>query len=508
MLAWRFYGLTIAALVHRGINTNESGLKRFGLRYLTSEAGTVAVNTGFAEGTLLTTAGRILADDIAHLSDVAAQEPRDAEHLAGNLREIYQAIFLIDLINYQVDDVRADAPRLLQSILDLRTQVRSQISDWNARGLMTHDVQSALRDCFRASRYASELIGEVLLNHPRLGPEELPFAGFAGGEHYVRRPSAWKGRALEFHPGDVILQRGMVHNSAAIARIGDVDSQFSHVGIVARDQKGELVVVEALIEVGSIITPLTVNLSHQIGRAILFRHRDGALAARAAEQIHERIAKSREPTGQPILYDFSMELEGYKELFCSKLIGLAYELGSDGKVNMPPFPTLLNMKNRDFPRRIGVTAHKTFAPGDLELDPDFDVVAEWCDFRVTSNMRIKDMIMTKLFEWMEVHGYKFRPDLTVRLIALGGRLSSRLPKRAQKFVASFTGGVVPPNMTGSAIGAVAMLHKTAEPIYKELELLEAESIRNSGRQLHPRQVLDILEQIRQRSGNRIGYLKR
>jgi hypothetical protein len=63
-------------------------------------------------------------------------------------------------------------------------------------------------------------------------------------------------------------------------------------------------------------------------------------------------------------------------------------------------------------------------------------------------------------------------------------------------------------MTGSTIGAVAMLHKTAEPIYNELKLLESESIRNSGRQLHPRQVLDILEQIRQRSGNHIGYLKR
>ena len=467
-----------------------------------------SANTRVAEGTVLTTADRILADDIGYLSDVAAREPRDAEHLADNLREIYQAIFLVDLNNFQVDHVKAAAPRLMQSILDLRIKVRSQISDWNARGLMTQEVQSALRDCFRASRYAGDLIGEVLLDHPRLAPEEQAFAGFAGAELNVMRPAVWHGKPLEFRPGDVILQRGMLHNSAAIARIGDVDSQFSHVGIVAQDERGELVVVEALIEVGSIITPLTVNLSHHLGRAILFRHRDGALAARAAERIHERIAKSLEPTSKPILYDFTMELEGYKELFCSKLVRLAYELGSDGKVSMPTFPTLVNMKNRDFPRRIGVTAHKTFAPGDVELDPDFDVVAEWCDFRVTSEMRIKDMIMTKLFEWMDVYGYKFYPDLTVRLVALGGRLSSRLSKRAQELVASVTGGVVPPNMTGNAIGAVAMLHRTAEPIYKELELLETKSIRNSGRQLHPRQVLEILEQIRQRSGNRIGYLKR
>jgi hypothetical protein len=483
-------------------------MKRGGLQRLVSEATTASVNICFAEATVLTTADRVLADDIAYLSDVAARQPRDAKDLAANLRELYQAIFLVDLHNYRVDDVSAAAPRLLQSIMDVRIKVRSQIADWNAQGLMTHEVQSALRDCFRASRYAAEMIGEVLHKHPRLAPQESTFAAFAGGELNVLRPAAWNGRPLEFQPGDVILQRGMVHNSAAIARIGDVDSQFSHIGIVARNEKGELVVVEALIEVGSIITPLTVNLSHHLGRAILFRHRDSALAALAAEKIHERIAKSLEPASRPILYDFSMELGSYNELFCSKLVGLAYELGSDGKVSMPPFPTLLNMKNRDFLRRIGVTAEKTFAPGDLELDPDFDVVAEWCDFRVTSELRIKDMIMTKLFEWMDVHGYKFHPDLTVRLIALGGRLSSRLSKKAQELVASVTGGVVPPNMTGSTIGAVAMLHKTAEPIYNELKLLESESIRNSGRQLHPRQVLDILEQIRQRSGSRIGYLKR
>ena len=44
--------------------------------------------------------------------------------------------------------------------------------------------------------------------------------------------------------------RGMHHNSAAIARIGDVDSQFSHLAIVHTDESGKHWVVEALIEDG------------------------------------------------------------------------------------------------------------------------------------------------------------------------------------------------------------------------------------------------------------------
>lgn len=454
------------------------------------------------------TAERILADDIAYLRSLAERAQEDPAHLVDSLNEIYRAIYFVDLSHYDPAEVRAAAPRLQEEILALRIHVRSQIADWSAKGLMSRRAEDALRDCFRASRYAGDMIGEIVLDHPRLSEGQSTFAGFSGADPNLVMAPAFAGKPLSFEPGDVILQRGMLHNSAAIARIGDTDSQFSHVCIVARDRAGELVAVEALIESGASITPLTINLGHGLGRAILFRHRDRALAARASTMIYEHVARSLEPDARPILYDFTMELDGYSELYCSKLIRQAYDLASDGRVKLPPFATRLETNARDFTRRIGVTARKTFAPGDMELDPDFDIVAEWRDYRVTSELRLKDMIMTKLFAWMDTYGYKFRPDLVVNLISLGGRLSTRLSKSAQHLVASVTGGVVPPNMRGSAIAAIAMLHKTAEPIYQELAHLEAETIRNTGRQLHPRQTFEILEQIRLRSGRRIGYLVR
>lgn len=450
----------------------------------------------------------LLLGDFAHMRDLAEQQPRDAEDLLNNLKEIYRAIYFADFARYSVDQVRDAAPRLQRNIVELRLHVRSQIPKWAAQGLITRPVQSALRDCFRASRYGGDLIGEIALGHPRLAPGQATFAGFGGGEPNLLMNDAFGPGPPAFEPGDVILQRGMIHNSAAIARIGDVDSQFSHVGIVALDKQGAPVVVEALIETGGSITPLNQNLGHNLGRAVLFRHKDSALAARASELIYDYVGKSLEPGGRPIPYDFTMSLAHYDTLFCAKLIRLAYDLASSGAVKLPPHKTLLNMKNRDFLSRIGVDATETFAPGDLELATDFDVVAEWRDFRVTSELRIKDLIMTKLFEWMESHGYRFRPDLAIGLISVGGRISTKISKRAQELVASITGGIVPPNMSGRAIGAVAMLHKTAEPIYRELEKLEDETIRNTGRQLHPREVLAELERIRNRMGRRIGYLSK
>ena len=53
-------------------------------------------------------------------------------------------------------------------------------------------------------------------------------------------------------------------------------------------------------------------------------------------------------------YDFSMELDGYDALFCSKLVRQAFDEASGGAIELPTFPTRLAMANRDFFERIGV----------------------------------------------------------------------------------------------------------------------------------------------------------
>jgi hypothetical protein len=428
----------------------------------------------------------------------------DAELLAS-LKQIYQGLLQTDFATYDMVAVHAAAPQLLQLFFDLRLQLRSLIPTWAAGGLMSLAVQGALRDVFRASRYAGEMLGELHLGHPRLKDGETVAAGFTGPAGFVQLNKAFGPGAITFQPGDLIMQRGRMHNSAAIARIGDVDSQFSHVAMVATGSDGELVIVEALIEEGSIINSVEKALAHGLGRAVLFRHRNAELAKLASELIHDHVRRTNADGNHRILYDFTMELDIYHLLFCSKLVRLAFAMASSGAYMLPTYPTQIDMKNRDFLDRIGVSASRTFAPGDLELETDFDVVAEWCDYRVTSELRLKDMVMTKLFAWMEEDGYRFEPNLNIDMVALLGRFSTHLPVAVQDLVASVV-AKVPPNMSSATIGAVAMLHKTAEPLYLELLQLESQAIADTGYQLHPRQIFDALERIKAREGNTIGYL--
>lgn len=456
---------------------------------------------------MLNTSSRYrLEDDLQAIKAIAARPATTAKELAANLTELYEAAFNVSLDRYDVQTLMQAAPEIAQSIFDMRLKVRDQIADWHARGFLTLSGQKALRNALRIARYATDMLGELNIRYAQLGPDEKTLRGFSGRNmNTLVNPAFDTGRDIDFRSGDLLLMRGMHHNSAAIARIGDVDSQFSHLAIIYTDEKGKHWVVEALIEDGSVINSLGHTLEHGLGRCVLFRHRDASVAARAAALIHDLVRKSNERGGRHIWYDFTMELGGDEELFCSKLVRKAFALATDQQYLLPTFNTRFDMKNRDFVERIGVTARETFAPADIELEPGFDLAAEWQDYRVTSRLRLQDLLMDRLFLWMDEHDYRFREDLPIKMIGALGLLSGKLSSRAKALISDVV-PKVPPNMQRSTIQAVAMLHRTAEPLLAELMAMERRSIDRSGHPLHAREVYEFLEAKRQSSNGQIGYL--
>ena len=447
--------------------------------------------------------------DFAEIYALATRSVNTRDELVEMLRALYRAIFDVDLSTYDVEELRAEAPLVLRATYALRLSLRDRLDDWRIRDLMSREAEYALRAVFRASRYATDMLGELAIGYDQMDPGDKTYRAFTGPDNNTLfHPMIDDADGeIEFKSGDVIIVRGLRANSAAIARIGDVDSQFSHAAMVHVDKKGKRRIVEALIEEGATISNFEYTLDHGLGRAVLFRHNDADMAARAADKMLERIKASQRYGGKHIYYDFTMELDDYTSLYCSKLIREAFDKASGSLIMLPTYPTLFRNSPRDFLDRIGVTAEESFAPGDMELEAQFQAVAEWRDFRKTSAMRLMDLVMVKLFEWMEQKGYVFRPSLSIRLIALFGKLSGYLPNSIKNFL-SFALPKVPTNMTSSTIGAIAMLHKTAEPIYQELRAMERKAIAETGRPLHPRDVYTHLDQLELNAGGKIGFLRR
>ncbi|SFV26861.1 YiiX/YebB-like N1pC/P60 family cysteine hydrolase [Hyphomicrobium facile] len=447
--------------------------------------------------------------DIEHIEILAATPVTSADLLARNLQFIYERAAKARFDDYEVAEIAKHAQSLMYRLFDLRVGLRNHLQHYEMLGLMTPDVTQGFRDVFRVLRYVSDMLGEITTGHPRVGEGGYLLRGFTGADNntLVNYPFYRSGTAQHFRSGDVILVRGTAHNSAAIARIGDVDSQFSHIGIVYIDPAGDHWMVESLIEDGAVINPLAKALDHNIVRAVLYRNRDADLAARAAKCIFDYVAASRAKGGKRILYDFSMRTDDTRNLFCSKLVRLAYEQGSFGMFKLPTYPTKIARKNRDFLDRVGVATDLTFAPADIDMESGFDLVAEWQDYRETAGIRLQDFTMDKLFEWMERFNYRFDETAAIKLVSVLGRFASHFSEGA-KDVLSSVFPRVPINMPRKTVAVVAMLHKTAEPIYHELMKLNQDAVADTGVPLHGLDVMAALERIREREGNRIGYLVR
>lgn len=449
-----------------------------------------------------------LREEITQIRDMALQPASSALTLQKNLESATTQVLELNFKRYDADRHRQAAPGLIYEIFTFQQGLRDQIGQWHADGLMSQDNQRAARNLLRITRYAADILGELWIGFDRLRGDLQPYQAFTGPHYNTLVASNFAtAEQLPFQAGDVLLVRGRLHNSAAIARVGDIDSQFAHVAMVHIDADGKNLAVESLIEEGAIIQPLRDVLTHGLGRAVLLRHRDPILAKNAATLIHDRIRQSRSRYGKPILYDFTMRPDRGRNLFCSKLVRRAYKEASGHEYILPTFPSQLSMKNRDFVDRIGVQAVETFAPGDMEIEPDFDVVAEWQDYRVTSDLRLQDMVMDKLFEWMETHNYRFRETFKIRLISILGRVSSYLSNDIKDMIEAVL-PKVPVNMSRRAIAAIAMLHHTAEPLVKIAQRAERDHIRQTGLPLHPRDVYALLEREREKMGNEIGYLRR
>jgi hypothetical protein len=438
--------------------------------------------------------------------DAAIRPFATPAELVTSLNQIYRLAYDADIGRFDVERMRLSAEPMRRAVFHLQMAIRDQLSDWHQRGLMTREAQQTLREVFRALRYTGEMIDELAVSFKRVDlatHSPRAFAEPAKDTQFHATTAA--GLPIRFQSGDVLAVRGLLTNSAAIARIGEDDSQFSHLCIVHIDEAGKAWVVESLIEEGAIINTLEHALGHGVGRAVLFRHPDAEMARRAAAHAYEVVKRSRSQGGKRILYDFTMQLTGYRGLSCAKLVRMSYDHASGGKLLLPTFATRFPAANKRFLRQVGVRSRETFAPGDMELQPDFAFVAEWSDPLLTSRLRTQDIVLTKIFEWMEVQGWRFRGDWTVGVIAFFGRLAAHLSDGAKNMIASVV-PKVPINMPRRTIAIIAMLHKTVVPLVDEIEALDKDRLRKTGHPLHPREIYAHLDRVRARADGRIGYL--
>jgi hypothetical protein len=140
-------------------------------------------------------------------------------------------------------------------------------------------------------------------------------------------------RNFALQPGDLLFQDsdlGPLCDAIEKVTTGFQGANFSHVGIVAKDDSGNLVVIEAVSN-GVVATPLRTFL----GRSFDARHQPKVVVGRVKEPYRHLIPSALKEglalKGKPYDKVFAIDNEAY---YCSELI---YEIFLRANANKPVF---------------------------------------------------------------------------------------------------------------------------------------------------------------------------
>ncbi len=387
-------------------------------------------------------------DGLSPLSCIAASE------------EFYNDLFLLTYKSSEIEQITN--PKLLikrsfESRLIIANYLKYLGDDFHSKKCVTN-----VRGLIRSLRYLEDyLLSEISVSN------QVSNKTFENKNSQLLVNPEFSFNSFEdLKSGDIIISRGNAFTSAAIARIGIDDSQFSHMSFVYKDEDGKLFTTEAHIEVGSVATEFIHHMNQKNARSVVYRHLDTALAHRAAKHMFLKVKEFSKNNKSNINYDFGMDYKSNDELFCSEVVYDGFKYASLGSVNIPRYKTQFETNLVPFLNQIGVrvtrksvAGFETFSPGDLELDSRFKLVAEWRHPEKVINSRVRDAVLSKMFEWMVQKNYRINSGLSVTAKSYLAYFARRIPLLKESYIEKF-----PLNMTPRQMKLFLSLDKVGEEL--------------------------------------------
>lgn len=398
----------------------------------------------------------------------------DSEACKDQFNSLYEKLFNIAGSSdyFDVSDLRV-LDEDIQNSFETRIALKEAFAKLHLRNAADEACLESAQNAFKALRYVEDYLVELRMDKASSAPLEYismkgEFPYFLINPKYAREFKSYE----DLKSGDLILSRGNAYSSAAIARIAETDFQFSHLSFVYKDAEShELFTSEAHIEIGSVTAPFIEHINEKNVRSVIFRYKDGDIAHKASKAIFERI-KKHQMTGKNIDYDFAMDYRDDSKLFCSEVISRGFKMALPEDEFIPKFKSKYSVGLIPFLNTIGVPATKenitqldVFAPGDIQFDSNFELVAEWRNPKKLEESRYKDFILTKMFERMELQGYNIDPNLKMDIQGRTYWLLRRTP-----IVRKFLEKKFLLSMNPAQLELFMALDKIGETFYKNLEL--------------------------------------
>lgn len=216
--------------------------------------------------------------------------------------------------------------------------------------------------------------------------------------------------------GDIVLSKGGAGSSSFIARIGDYPGNFSHSTIpYFYPETNQFVFIEAEIEDGiKLRSPEKDYINDKKAKLFVYRSKNpqtvkGAIAGvdKLYNEVIQKVGNQDPKLVASYDYDFAMDANESKKLFCSEVAYYAYQKDplakEDNPYNKKYWSNVIDPTRKAFLTRFLNTTSKFPAPSDVEFNPSYDLVAMQFDLSKFSNDRMMVALIDITFQVIHEH---------------------------------------------------------------------------------------------------------
>lgn len=306
--------------------------------------------------------------------------------------------------------LRAHGYNLLSDLFKTRLALHDQMANLSPRCI------SSLRDLFRNMRASEDIIGVMYYNEPQVAAEAVQFEAqpipLMEADKYRPYFLNPKLTQFQFQKGDLMITKGISIISGTISSMPVQPSLFSHIAYVYQDpMTKEMGTIESYIGKGVDFYTMKEALVNENARIVVVRAKDQLLAVKGHDYIVQRVKKSFFDNNK-ISYDYEMDFKNNSTLSCEEIAYDAFNVASHGQFIIPTAPSEILVKNKKFISGTGLKNGPTMMPADMELDPRFEIVLEWTDYRLMRDNWRKDAIMSEVLRWINEEHYVLSNNFT------------------------------------------------------------------------------------------------
>lgn len=287
---------------------------------------------------------------------------------------------------------------------------------------LSNECRVKLKDVFLTMREREDFIGAHYYTAPQIPADSIEYKKapmpIYNPKSYAPFHLADKKTLFEFKSGDILITKGISFTSSTISEVPVKRSPFSHIVFVYVDPKTKKVfTMESYIGYGVKIFSIEEALINENARILVLRMKDQKAAGVAATYMYDKISKLKKEN-KTIPYDYELNFEDNEKLSCEEIAYHAFKETSHGKIIIPENKSVVELKDTEFLKKIGVKPGALMLPSDLEIDSRFDIVLDWTDYKIIRDSVRKDAVMGEMFHWMNEHGYRIHRSMR----SLGARI--------------------------------------------------------------------------------------